>query len=217
MILKTIWTMGNKVNLSEEIRKKLFERDNYSCQKCGFQDKTTEELEPHHIVLRVNCGNGEIQNLITLCSICHHYAPDSEEELKRYLAEKIDGKILETFRKSNRSISKQTKTGMLNLFNKGKLITRAPLGYKIINKELIPAENSFIVQEIYQNFLNSDTSLTQIGKKYNLSVNGLKKVLTNQTYLGKVKFAGQVAQGTHKPLLSEELFNNVQEKLKNDN
>ena len=106
---------------------------------------------------------------------------------------------------------------MLNLFNKGKLITRAPLGYKIINKELIPAENSFIVQEIYQNFLNSDTSLTQIGKKYNLSVNGLKKVLTNQTYLGKVKFAGQVAQGTHKPLLSEELFNNVQEKLKNDN
>jgi site-specific DNA recombinase len=79
---------------------------------------------------------------------------------------------------------------------------------------LVPAENSFIVQEIYQAFLNSDISLTQLAKKYNLSVNGLKKVLTNVTYLGKVKFGGQIAQGKHPALLSQELFDKVGEKLR---
>ena len=98
-------------------------------------------------------------------------------------------------------------------FQNGGLITKAPLGYKIINKELFPAENSYIVQEIFQAFLNTEISLTQLSKKYNLSVNGLKKILANKTYLGKVKFAGQVADGKHNPLISWDLFNKVQEKL----
>ena len=205
----------SKVNISEEIRKKLFERDNYTCNKCGFQDKTAEELEPHHIILRVNRGSGEIQNLITLCCICHHYAPDSEEEFKRYISEKIDSKILDTFRKSNKSISKRTKTGMYNLFNKGQPVTRAPLGYKVINKEFFPSENSYKIQEIFQNFLNNDISLTQLAKKYTLSVNGLKKILKNQTYLGKIKFANKIIDGKHAPLISQELFQKTQEKLRN--
>ncbi len=205
----------SKVNISEEIRKKLFERDNFTCKKCGFQDKTGDEIEPHHIQLRVNGGGGEIENLITLCCVCHHYAPDSREDFDRYLNEKIDGKVLDTFRKSNKSIAKRTKIGMNNLFKKGLLVVRAPLGYKIINKELVPAANSFIVQEIYQAFLNQNISLTQLSKKYGLSVNGLKKVLSNETYLGKVKFAGNVTQGKHNPLISQELFDKVREKLSN--
>ncbi len=199
--------------LPKHIKEKVFNRDNFTCQKCGFQDVQGEEIEVHHIDMRVNGGESDISNLITLCSICHHYAPDSIEEFKRYSDEKIDGHLLETFRKSNRSISKRTKSGMIKLFNKGYLIVRAPLGYKITNKQLFPAENSYIVQEIYQAFLNSDISLTQLSKKYNLSVNGLKKVLTNQVYLGKIKFAGQLAQGKHQTLVSQELFQKVQEKL----
>ncbi len=123
--------------------------------------------------------------------------------------------IISAFAEFERNVtSERTKFTMNKKFNDGNLVTRAPLGYKIINKELIPAENSFIVQEIYQNFVNSDISLTQLAKKYNLSVNGLKKVLTNVTYLGMIKFAGKTIQGKHTPLLSQELFNKVQEKLK---
>lgn len=205
--------MMSKVDISEEIRKKLFERDKFTCKKCGFQDKTAEEIEPHHIVLRVDGGNGELQNLITLCGICHHYAPDSKEELERYLNEKIDGKILDTFRKSNRSISKRTKQGMNNLFKKGMLVVRAPLGYKIINNLLVPDENSEIINKIFEEFLNSDISLTQLAKKNKLSTSGLIKLLKNETYLGKVKFSGQIAQGKHNPLISQELFEKVREKL----
>jgi site-specific DNA recombinase len=122
--------------------------------------------------------------------------------------------IISAFAEFERNVtSERTKFTMKQKFKNGGLITRAPLGYKIINKSLVPANNSFIVQEIYQAFLNSDISLTQLAKKYNLSVNGLKKVLANQTYLGKVKFSGEIVQGRHTSLLSQELFDKVQEKL----
>ena len=122
--------------------------------------------------------------------------------------------IISAFAEFERNVtSERTRFTMKAKFQNGGLITKAPLGYKIINKELFPAENSYIVQEIFQAFLNTEISLTQLSKKYNLSVNGLKKILANKTYLGKVKFAGQVADGKHNPLISWDLFNKVQEKL----
>jgi len=122
--------------------------------------------------------------------------------------------IVSAFAEFERNVtSERTKFTMYAKFNEGNLVTKAPLGYKVVNKKLIFAENSYIVQEIYQTFLNNNISLTQLAKKYNLSVNGLKKVLSNQTYLGKVKFAGKIVQGKHNPLISQELFNKAQEKL----
>jgi site-specific DNA recombinase len=103
---------------------------------------------------------------------------------------------------------------MLKKFNGGNLVTKPPLGYKVENKLLILGEHSYVVKELYQEFLDNTISLTQLSKKYSLSVNGLKKVLSNYTYLGKVKFDGQIIQGKHQPLISSTLFNQVQEKLK---
>jgi site-specific DNA recombinase len=123
--------------------------------------------------------------------------------------------IISAFAEFERNVtSERTRFTMKAKFNNGGIITRAPLGYELINKELYPSNNSFIVQEIYQAFLNSNISLTQLSKKYDLSVNGLKKVLSNETYLGKVKFSGEVVQGKHNPLISPELFSKVQEKLR---
>jgi site-specific DNA recombinase len=122
--------------------------------------------------------------------------------------------IISAFAEFERNVtSERTRFTMRSKFEHGGLITKAPLGYKIVNKELQPAANSYIVQEIFQAFLNNNTSLTQLAKRYNLSVNGLKKVLTNETYLGKVKFGGDVVQGKHTPLISQELFDKVKEKL----
>ncbi|MFA6023077.1 MAG: recombinase family protein [Candidatus Pacearchaeota archaeon] len=122
--------------------------------------------------------------------------------------------IISAFAEFERNVtSERTKFTMSKKARDGSVVTRAPLGYKISDKKLVPAENSFIISEIYHSFINNNISLTQLSKKYNLSVNGLKKVLTNQTYLGKIKFSGGISQGTHPPLLSEELFNKVQGKL----
>ena len=92
-------------------------------------------------------------------------------------------------------------------------MSRPPYGYKIENGKLVPAEYSRVVEEIFEEFLTTNISLNQLSKKHNLSVNGLKKVLTNFTYIGKVKFNGEIYQGTHQSIISNTLFNHVQNKL----
>jgi hypothetical protein len=52
-----------------------------------------------------------------------------------------------------------------------------------------------------------------MSKHYGLSVNGLKKILKNRTYLGEVKFAGNLYKATHKPIVNPEIFYAVQRKL----
>lgn len=198
--------------VSPTLKYGVLNRDNFTCQKCSFKG-TSQWLEVHHRKMKVNGGENNTENLITLCSICHRYAPDDEEEFTIYLNEKIDGSILDTFRKSRKSISQMSKKGMFSKSSKGEVVSRAAFGYKIVEKKLVPKEDSYLVQEIFQEFLNTETSLTQLAKKHNLSVNGLKKVLRNQTYLGNVKFDGQTHQGTHQSLISSTLFNHVQNKI----
>jgi len=196
------------------LRKKVFKRDNFTCQKCSFKDLTCGELEVHHIIQKVDGGAENLSNLITLCSICHHFVPNLEEDFKHYIKEKVDRKTLETFRKSNRSTSKRTVKGMQNHFLEGKHITKAPKGYKLVNKKLIiDEEKAENVKKSFEEFLNSDISLTQLAKNQDMTTAGIKKLLKNTTYLGKVKFAGIESQGEHNSIIPKDLFDKVQEKL----
>ena len=168
-----------------------------NCEKCGYESDKNRQI-----------SNGKY-----LCSICSKFAP-AEDKLQEYVQEKADWKYLETFRKF---YSKgKLKTEMDKRASQGNVLARPALGYKMENKELLPdPEKSLVVQEIYQTFLNQSISLTQLAKKFNLSVNGLKKVLRNFTYIGKTKFSGRIMQGNHQPIISPELFNKVQNKLEN--
>jgi site-specific DNA recombinase len=105
------------------------------------------------------------------------------------------------------------KQGMLKKAQLGKVMNRAAFGYNIEGGKLVPAENHEVVENIFLDFQNSKISLTKLAKKYGFSVNGLKKILTNFTYIGKIKFNGELYQGSHKPLISSTLFNHVQDKL----
>ena len=105
------------------------------------------------------------------------------------------------------------KKGMVAKALKGNLMSRAPFGYKIENKKLVPAENHLEIEEIFEEFLNEKISLTKLAGKHNFSVNGLKKILKNFTYLGKIKFNNQIHDGNHEAIISSTLFNHVQNKL----
>ena len=105
------------------------------------------------------------------------------------------------------------KLGMIKKAEEGNIVSRPPFGYKFSREGLIPAENFREVEEIFEKFLEKDMNLTQLANKHNFSVNGLKKVLSNFTYIGKVKFNGQIHEGKHKPIVSSTLFNKVQDKL----
>jgi site-specific DNA recombinase len=105
------------------------------------------------------------------------------------------------------------KQGMVNKASKGNLMSRPAFGYKLENNKLVPAQNSEEVREIFEEFLNEKIPLSQLARKHNFSVNGLKKVLTNFTYIGKIKFNNQIHDGNHEPIVSSTLFNHVQNKL----
>jgi hypothetical protein len=107
------------------------------------------------------------------------------------------------------------KKGMIKKFSEGNHMSRAPFGYEWNLKEkiLIPAQNSREIEEIFEEFLKEDMNLSILSKKHHLSVNGLKKILRNFAYVGKVRFGGQIHEGKHPPIVSTILFNHVQDKL----
>lgn len=165
------------------------------CEKCGYESENNKKLFG-----------------LILCNICFKFAPKDPEKLDLYVDEKINKKELESFRKFYLNKNYQ-KNGMIKKASKGNLMARPAFGYKIENKKLVPAENWREVEEIFEDFLNEKLSLTQLAKKHNFSVNGLKKILTNFTYVGKIKFDGQIHNGIHQPIISSTLFNHVQNKL----
>lgn len=54
-------------------RRKVYKRDNYTCQNCGAQgrNKGNAELHAHHIVPKSKGGTHQLSNLKTICSQCH--------------------------------------------------------------------------------------------------------------------------------------------------
>ncbi len=130
---------------------------------------------------------------------------------------------IEKLKKENEELKKEIeklkkrgeiqKKGMVEKAIKGGIMSRAPFGYKIENKKLIPAQNKDEIIEIFEEFLREKISLRQLAEKHKLSVNGLKKILTNFTYIGKIKFNNQIHEGNHESIISSTLFNHVQNKL----
>jgi len=121
----------------------------------------------------------------------------------------------EIIKKYKKQRSENQKLGMQKKAERGELVARPPFGYNLVGGKLTPSQNWREVEDIFNEFLNEKVSLRKLAKKHSFSVNGLKKILTNFTYIGKIKFDGQVHEGSHQPLISSTLFNHVQNKLKN--
>lgn len=68
---------------SKRLRKEVFERNNYTCQKCRIKDESLNILEAHHIKPLFKGGEDELANLITLCKDGHHFSPNKKEEFKK--------------------------------------------------------------------------------------------------------------------------------------
>jgi len=59
--------MPRRTKLNTTTRKRVLERDNEKCRKCGH----IEGLQVHHIIAVDGGGTDEAGNLITLCRGCH--------------------------------------------------------------------------------------------------------------------------------------------------
>jgi hypothetical protein len=189
--------------MNEEQKRVILKNSEFKCKKCGYYSPMGSGLEINK------------QFNVVLCSVCNIFAPEEKSKFDKYVEEKLEWQNLETFRNSgmNRASHSPHKLGMMEKSKEGKLVARPPFGYTVKKGELIvDEETSEDVRMIFQEFADGN-SLNQISKNYGLSVNGIKKVLKNFSYLGKVKFDNQISQGSHKPLVSAELFNRVQSKF----
>lgn len=105
------------------------------------------------------------------------------------------------------------KRGMERKALEGKSVSRPPFGYLYSNGLLVFSEDSKKVLEIFEEFLKEGVTFASLAKKYGFSINGIKKILSNFSYIGKVKFNGQIHTGNHQAIISSTLFNKVQDKL----
>jgi hypothetical protein len=167
------------------------------CKKCGYQDEKEVKL----------FGS-------SLCRVCASHAPEEVHHFQDYVLEKLDWKRIDTFRKYGQFPGKKQKLGMAEKAFKGKPVTRAPKGYDIIEGDLQPNKDSGKIYSLFRTFLARNYSLNSLAKNFSLSVNGLKKILTNRTYLGEIKFDNRIYKGNHKLIIPPEIFYAVQRKLK---
>ncbi len=134
-------------------------------------------------------------------------------------------------KKVSNDISMRTKMGLMEKADRGILPTRAPIGYK--NNPLtgmidIDEEKAPLVKRIFELYATGNYSEKAIAEIINRegfrNSNGGKihkshihRILNNPFYYGMFYWAGELKKGIHTPLISKELFDKVQEVLRQYN
>lgn len=60
-----------RISLPPDLRKYVFERNNYQCQSCSKIDLTAKSLQVDHIIPLAQGGANDLSNLQTLCAKCN--------------------------------------------------------------------------------------------------------------------------------------------------
>ncbi len=128
-----------------------------------------------------------------------------------------------------RDLSTNVKRGNRTKLEKGEWPAPAPFGYRKINKKVtIDSLRAPYVRRMFELYSTGEHSLLQLanllyqeglrtkaGKKLFRST--LHHMLNNKFYLGLMERQGKVYRGNHKPLVSEALFQKVQDILNGKN
>lgn len=95
-----------------------------------------------------------------------------------------------------------------------------PIGYDFKNGELVINEyEAMQVREIFDLFLKGNTfcGIREImSQKYTNKYSGwnnahtVAKIITNPTYIGKLRYKGKIYEGRHQPIIDEETFRQAQ-------
>jgi len=135
------------------------------------------------------------------------------------------------------NLSEETKKGMLQKAHEGYYPSFAPLGYFNVEKNIngrkikaisIDKSRSYIIQKMFELYANRNHSLQQITefvnqeglrsrKGYKIHKSTTHKILRDPIYYGDFIWKGELCKGNHQPIISKELFDQVQERLDNYN
>lgn len=102
---------------------------------------------------------------------------------------------------------------------------RTPFGYKSVDGRLVPDErNAPIIQEVFSRYAQGQQKteivkwLASIGARTNagkpFTISSFSRTLTNTAYIGQLMRQGEVVEGAAEALIDPELFERVQERVK---
>ncbi len=126
------------------------------------------------------------------------------------------------------SLSENTKRGLRQKVKRGEYPSYAPLGYinDTRNKTIIvDRKKAKIIKEIFELYAKGNSRLEDIcdflAQRGIISRGGKKIhktratfILSNPFYCGLFRYAGEVYEGKHEPIIAKKIFNKVQEVLK---
>jgi len=120
--------------------------------------------------------------------------------------------------------------GIRQKIRRGELSAKAPLGYfnEPRLRTIEPDKRTFNkVKEVLRAFATGEYTLTKIqSKMFSLGLVGkegkplhlstIQHILTNPFYYGHFRYRGEIHQGSHKPMISKKLFDQIQQALKDN-
>ena len=125
------------------------------------------------------------------------------------------------------SLAENTKRGLRQKVRRGEYPSLAPIGYLNDSRTktiMVERKKAKIVREIFElyaqnnsrledisDFLKERGILTKGGKRFHR--NRITYILSNPFYVGLFKYAGEVYEGKHQPIISKKIFDKVQEIL----
>lgn len=115
--------------------------------------------------------------------------------------------------------SENTRNKMISIAARGLCpYGNPPRGYKRgekgDNQLYLDPRRAEEIKDIFQMYASPEYTMQDIQKRYRcLSKQAILNILRNQTYLGKIVYAGQIYPGRHPAIISQALFDKVQQTL----
>jgi len=183
------------------------------------------------IVYKIDRLTRSPKDFYALMEVFEQYKVDFISITERFDTSTPSGRLLRnimlTFAQFERELtSERTKDKLLERAQKGMWNGGSiPYGYKVTDKRLVPDEQKAQkLREIFALFASTG-SLAEVyktlkrkqvlnDKNLPFSKTHLQSILKNPVYIGKFRYSGKIYQGMHQPLISEDLFNHVQQFFK---
>ncbi|MDY6930822.1 MAG: recombinase family protein [Halobacteriota archaeon] len=91
---------------------------------------------------------------------------------------------------------------------------KAPFGYRYVEGRLeINQDEAEIIRSVYRSYIREQSTL-RVSKIFGLSRSLVYRILTSETYLGKVKWKGEVEEGVHEAIIDPITYSHVREILR---
>ena len=126
------------------------------------------------------------------------------------------------------SLAENTKRGLRQKVKRGEYPSLAPIGYindKRIKSVVVDKKRAPIIQKAFELYAQNNSRLEDISTflaQHDIFSSGGKRIkrdrisfiLSNPFYVGLFRYAGEIHEGKHQPVVSKKIFDKVQEILK---